>query len=137
VDADVQERARMGGVKLDAPFYTEAELDALYETDPVAALRISREQHALQRQLAETAGGDSGAPPPTEAQARAVVEEARRILQRDGGDLELVSLEAGVLRVRMKGACAGCPRGPLDLKNVVERLVRARLPAIRKVESGY
>jgi toxin CptA len=127
----------MGGVKLDAPFYTEAELDALYETDPVAALRISREQHALQRQLAETAGGDSGAPPPTEAQARAVVEEARRILQRDGGDLELVSLEAGVLRVRMKGACAGCPRGPLDLKNVVERLVRARLPAIRKVSSEY
>jgi toxin CptA len=127
----------MGGVKLDAPFYTEAELDALYETDPVAALRISRAQHALQRQLAETAGGDSGATPPTEAQARAVVEEARRILQRDGGDLELVSLEAGVLRVRMKGACAGCPRGPLDLKNVVERLVRARLPAIRKVESGY
>jgi toxin CptA len=127
----------MGGVKLDAPFYTEAELDTLYETDPVAALRISREQHALQRQLAETAGGDSGAPPPTEAQARAVVEEARRILQRDGGDLELVSLEAGVLRVRMKGACAGCPRGPLDLKNVVERLVRARLPAVRKVESEY
>jgi toxin CptA len=127
----------MGGVKLDAPFYTEAELDALYETDPVAALRISREQHALQRQLAETAGGDSGAPPPTEAQARAVVEEARRILQRDGGDLELVSLEAGVLRVRMKGACTGCPRGPLDLKNVVERLVRARLPAIRKVLSEY
>lgn len=127
----------MGGVKLDAPFYTEAELDALYETDPVAALRLSREQHALQRQLAASAGGDPGAPPPTEAQARAAVEEARRILQRDGGDLELVSLEAGVLRVRMTGACAGCPRGPLDLKNVVERLVRARLPAIRKVESGY
>jgi toxin CptA len=127
----------MGGVKLDAPFYTEAELDALYETDPVAALRISREQHALQKQLAAAAGADPDAPQPTEAQARAVIEEARRILQRDGGDLELVALEAGILRVRMKGACAGCPRGPLDLKNVVERLVRARLPAIRKVESGY
>jgi toxin CptA len=127
----------MGGVKLDAPFYTEEELDALYEADPVAALRISREQHALQKQLEALAGADPGAPQPTEAQAREVIEEARRILQRDGGDLELVSLEAGVLRVRMKGACAGCPRGPLDLKNVVERLVRARLPAIRKVESGY
>ena len=127
----------MGGVKLDAPFYTEAELDALYETDPVVALRISREQHALKKQLEATAGADPDAPLPTEAQAREVIEEARRILQRDGGDLELVSLEAGVLRVRMKGACAGCPRGPLDLKNVVERLVRARLPSIRKVESGY
>jgi toxin CptA len=123
-------------VKLDAPFYTEAELDALYETDPVAALRISREQHALKQQL-EAAGGDPDAPPPTETQVREVVEEARRILRRDGGDLEFVSLDSGVLRVRMKGACAGCPRGPLDLKNVVERMVRARLPAIRRVENTY
>lgn len=132
--ADVPERARVGGLKLDAPFYTEAELDALYETDPVAALRISRAQLHLKRQL-EAAGAEG--PVPTEAAARAAIDEARRILQRDGGDLEFVSLEAGVLRVRMTGACAGCPRGPLDLKQVVERLVRARLPAIRKVESGF
>jgi toxin CptA len=123
-------------MKLDAPFYTEDELDALEATDPVAALRIAREQHALKQRL-EGAGGDPDAPPPTEAQARGAVEEARRILQRDGGDLEFVSLDASVLRVRMTGACAGCPRGPLDLKNVVERLVRARLPAIRKVESAF
>jgi toxin CptA len=123
-------------VKLDAPFYTEAELDALYETDPVAALRISREQHALKRQL-EASGADPDAPPPTEAQVREVVDDARQILRRDGGDLEFVSLDSGVLRVRMKGACAGCPRGPLDLKNVVERMVRARLPAIRRVENTY
>jgi toxin CptA len=126
----------MGGLKLDAPFYTEAELDALYETDPVAALRISREQVRLKRQI-EAAGGGAEGPAPTETAAREAIGEARRILQRDGGDLEFVSLEAGVLRVRMTGACAGCPRGPLDLKHVVERLVRARLPAIRKVESGF
>lgn len=126
----------MGGVKLDAPFYTDAELDALYESDPVAALRISREQVRLQRQFEAAAAGAEG-PPPTEAAARAVIGEARRILQRDGGDLEFVSLDAGVLRVRMTGACAGCPRGPLDLKHVVERLVRARLPGIRKLESGF
>jgi len=70
----------MGGVKLDAPFYTEEELDALYEADPVAALRISREQHVLQKQLEAMAGEDSGAPQPTEAQAREVIEEARRFL---------------------------------------------------------
>jgi len=124
-------------MKLDAPFYTEEELDALYETDPVAALRISREQHALRKQLEAQAGADPGAPPPTEAGVHEVLEDARRILLRDGGDLEFVSLAEGVLRVRMKGACAGCPRGPLDLKNVVERLVRARLPAIRRVENSF
>jgi toxin CptA len=122
--------------KLDAPFYTEEELDALYETDPVAALRISREQHALKKRL-EASGANPDAPPPTESEAREVVQEARRILARDGGDLEFVSLVGGVLRVRMKGACAGCPRGPLDLRNVVERLVRARLPAIRRVENCF
>jgi toxin CptA len=132
----------MGGApaapqKLDAPFYTEEELDALYETDPVAALRISREQHALKKRLEAQAGADPDAPPPTESEAREVVEEARRILARDGGDLEFVSLVGGVLRVRMKGACAGCPRGPLDLRNVVERLVRARLPSIRRVENCF
>jgi toxin CptA len=153
VDADVQECARMAGLrregagakveaamppaKLDAPFYTEAELDALYETDPIAALRISREQHALKKELEALAGADPHAPPPTEAQVREALEEARRILRRDGGDLDLVSLADGVLRVRMKGACAGCPRGPLDLKNVVERVVRGRFPAIRKVENIY
>jgi toxin CptA len=126
----------VGGLKLDAPFYTEAELDALYETDPVAALRISREQHALKRQIA-LARGDPDAPPPTEEAARAAIAEARRILQRDGGDLEFVALEGGVLRVRMMGACAGCPRGPLDHKNVVERLVRARIPGLRAVESVF
>jgi toxin CptA len=136
VDADVQERAHVGGLKLDAPFYTEDELDALYETDPVAALRISREQHALRKQI-EAAGGDPNAPPPTEDEARAAVEEARGILRRDGGDLEFVSLTDRVVRVRMKGACAGCPRGPLDLKNVVERRVRARIPGIRGVESVF
>ena len=123
--------------KLDAPFYTEEELDALYETDPVAALRISREQHALKKHLEALAGGDPNAPSPTEAQVREVLEDARRILLRDGGDLEFVSLAEGVLRVRMKGACAGCPRGPLDLRNVVERVVRARLPALRRVENCF
>jgi toxin CptA len=127
----------MPELKLDAPFYTEDELDALYETDPVTALRISREQHALKKELEAAAGVDPDAPPPTETQARAVLDEARRILARDGGDLEFVSLADGVLRVRMKGACAGCPRGPLDLRNVVERLVRVRLPAIRRVENLY
>jgi toxin CptA len=123
--------------KLDAPFYTEEELDALYETDPVAALRISREQHALKKQLEALAGADPDAPPPTEAEVREVLEDARRILLRDGGDLEFVSLADGVLRVRMKGACAGCPRGPLDLRNVVERVVRTRLPAVRRVENCF
>lgn len=121
--------------KLDAPFYTEAELDALERSHPVEALRIAREQAQLARRLA--AHAPAGAALPTLEEARAVLEEARRILLRDGGDLELVALEGSVLTVRLKGACAGCPRSALDLKQVVEALVRRRYPALREVRNVY
>jgi toxin CptA len=124
-------------MKLDAPFYTEAELDALYEIDPVAALRISREQHLLAQQLDEQVSGDASAALPGRTQIESVLAETRRILMRDGGDLEYVELSGDVLRVRLKGACAGCPRAVLDLKNVVERMVRRRFPQIAKVQNVY
>jgi toxin CptA len=124
-------------MKLDAPFYTEEELDALYETNPVAAMRISREQHLLRTQLARTVPADAAAALPTEREIDAVLGDARRILLRDGGDLEFVELAGDVLRVRLKGACAGCPRAALDLKNVVESLVRRRYPRIAKVENVF
>lgn len=122
-------------LKTDAPFYTEAELDALEATDPVAALRIAREQAQLKRQFAQTAAVAEG-PLPGVAEVQAVIAEARRILARDGGDIEFVSLEGGVLTVRLKGSCAGCPRAPLDLKHVVEELVRRRFPQIGVVRSS-
>ena len=120
-------------MKLDAPFYTEEELDRLEAADPVAALRIAREQEILRRQLAGRV--PEGAVMPTEAEAVAVLEEARAILRRDGGDLEFAGFDGNLLRVRLKGACAGCPRSALDLKQVVETLVRRRYPAIREVRN--
>jgi toxin CptA len=123
--------------KLDAPFYTEDELDALYEQDPLRALKISREQELLKKQLEAARCGDPDAPPPDAAAVKEVLEEARRILLRDGGDLEFVALEGSVLRVRLKGNCAGCPRATLDLKHVVEKLVRNRFPGISAVRNTF
>jgi len=127
--------ASMQPLKLDAPFYTEDELDALYEVDPVAAMRISREQHLLARQLDGRFAGDPAAPLPDRDEIEAVLAETRKILRRDGGDLEFVALRGNVLRVRLKGACAGCPRAALDLRNVVERMVRMRFPQIARVQN--
>jgi toxin CptA len=124
-------------IKLDAPFYTEEELDALYETDPVAALRISREQHLLAKELSARPGADPAAPLPGRDEIETVLTEARRILMRDGGDLEFAGLHGSVLRVRLKGACAGCPRATLDLKNVVEKMVRRRFPQITQVQNIF
>ncbi len=119
--------------KLDAPFYTEDELDALERENPREALRIAREQTLLKKQLEQAV--PAGASLPTEQRIGESLSEVRQILMRDGGDLEFVSLEGGVLTVRLKGACAGCPRSALDLKNVVEALVRRRFPAIARVVS--
>jgi len=121
--------------KLDAPFYTDDELDALEKSNPVEALRIAREQAALARKL--KAEVPAGAKLPTDDEAKAALEEARKILLRDGGDLDFVAIEGDTLVVRLKGACAGCPRAALDLRNVVEALVRKRYPALRAVRNVF
>ena len=116
-------------------FYTETELDELYETDPVEAMRLSRLQHAATTGKVIAPDADSTAL--EEAGVRAAVEEARAVLQRDGGDIELVAIEGNVVRVRMKGACVGCPSAPLDLKNVVEKILKARFPDLAKVVNTF
>ena len=129
------DRAAPPGGKRDAPFYTEAELDALERSNPRAALRIARAQAQLERQLAAQVPAGAALPSPTELAP--LLDEVRAILARDGGDLAFERLEGDVLYVRLKGACAGCPRAPLDLKHVVETLVRRRYPAVREVKNVF
>lgn len=127
----------MGGPGGDAPFYTDEELDALYRRDPLEAMRISRRQAQLARELAAGRSAQADAPPPSAEEVLAVLERTRRVLQLDGGDLELVELAGRTLRVRMKGNCVGCPRATLDLKNVVEKTVREHFPQIERVENVF
>lgn len=115
--------------------YSEAELDELYEKDPVEAMRISRLQHAVQAGKAVPVDTNSTAL--DAAGVKEAVEEARAILQRDGGDIELVAIEGNVVKVRMKGACVGCPSAPLDLKNVVEKILKTRYPELAKVVNTF
>lgn len=115
------------------PLLTEEELDALYERDPLEAMRVSRRQAAVLREIDRARAFDPDLPRPTPQAIEGLLEQARAVLRRDGGDLEFVALEAERLTVRMKGACAGCPRSALDLKLVVERVVRSRFPQITSV----
>ena len=57
-------------------------------------------------------------------------------LQRDGGDVEFVSEKDGVVKVKLTGACGGCPMAAMTLKNVVEETIKAEVPGITKVESA-
>jgi Fe-S cluster biogenesis protein NfuA len=65
----------------------------------------------------------------------AVVNEIRPLLQADGGDIELVGIEAGVVKVRLRGACAGCPGAQMTLKMAVERRLKEKVPEVERVES--
>ena len=58
----------------------------------------------------------------------------RVALQQDGGDIEFVSFEDGVVKVRLKGACCGCPMSQMTLSNFVETKLKEAVPEIKKVE---
>ena len=64
-----------------------------------------------------------------------VLKQIRPALQADGGDVELVDLNDGVVRLKLKGACSGCPMSTLTLKMGIERLLREKVPDIREVVS--
>ena len=63
------------------------------------------------------------------------LEALRPRLQADGGDIELLGLENGVVKVRMKGACAGCPMSAMTLKMGVEQYLKESVPEIVRVDS--
>lgn len=64
------------------------------------------------------------------------LDELRPQLRADGGDIELVEVNNGVVTVKMKGTCAGCPMSMMTLKNGVERYIKKKIPEIASVESA-
>ena len=56
-------------------------------------------------------------------------------LRSDGGDVEFVSEENGVVKVKLTGACAGCPMSALTLQNFVEQVLKQEMPDVKSVES--
>ncbi len=70
-----------------------------------------------------------------EERVRAALDRIRPALQADGGDVELVEItEDGVVRVRLVGACRGCPMSQITLTNGVERVVKEDVPEVVRVE---
>ena len=63
------------------------------------------------------------------------LETIRPALQADGGDIELISVEDGIVTVRLLGACGGCPMAQMTLTQGVEARVRELVPEIEKIES--
>ena len=62
------------------------------------------------------------------------LKQVRPALQRDGGDIELVSVEENdTIKVRLKGACGACPMSTMTLKMGVEKYLKQHLPEVKEV----
>ncbi|RLB05530.1 MAG: NifU family protein [Deltaproteobacteria bacterium] len=64
-----------------------------------------------------------------------VLRKIRPSLQADGGDIELLDVDDGVVKVKLTGACAGCPMSTMTLKMGVERILKEQIPGVKKVEA--
>ena len=65
----------------------------------------------------------------------AILEKIRPNLQADGGDVELVGIEGGIVKLRLQGACAGCPMSQMTLKMGIERELKKAIPEVKEVVS--
>jgi Fe-S cluster biogenesis protein NfuA len=64
----------------------------------------------------------------------AALAKIRPMLQADGGDVELVEVnEGGVVKLRLKGSCAGCPVATITLKQGIERVLKEQIPEVKEV----
>jgi Fe-S cluster biogenesis protein NfuA len=63
------------------------------------------------------------------------LEKVKPFLQRDGGNVELVDVQSdGVVRVKLTGACSGCPMSAMTLKNAIEDIIKQEVPEVKSVE---
>jgi len=69
-------------------------------------------------------------------QVKKIIEEIRPRLQADGGDIELVDVtDEGIVKVRLKGACAGCPMSQMTLKMGIEKMLKSKIDEVEAVEA--
>ncbi|AAW39210.1 MAG: NifU family protein [Dehalococcoides mccartyi] len=63
----------------------------------------------------------------------AVLDKIRPALEADGGNVELVEVVDGVVKVKLVGACAGCPMSTMTLKNGIEKILKREIPEVKEV----
>ncbi len=63
----------------------------------------------------------------------AILAQVRPALQADGGDVELVDVNEGVVSLKLKGACAGCPMATMTLRHGIEKVLKEKIPEVKEV----
>lgn len=63
------------------------------------------------------------------------LQKIRPALQADGGDIELIDVQDGVVKVKLTGACGDCPMSQITLKQGVERVLKEEVPEVKGLEA--
>lgn len=71
------------------------------------------------------------------AQVEEILNKLRPYIHRDGGDVELVDVEDGVVKLRLLGACGSCPSSTITLKAGIERALMEEIPEIVEVQQVF
>jgi Fe-S cluster biogenesis protein NfuA len=74
-------------------------------------------------------------PVPVEARVHAALEKVRPYLDSHGGNVELLDVDEGVVRLRLEGSCSGCPSSAMTLKNAIEAEIHKAAPEIEDIEA--
>ena len=67
---------------------------------------------------------------------QAALEKIRPALQADGGDVVLVDVKDGIVKVKLTGHCSGCPMSQMTLKKGIERVLKEQVPEVKEVVSA-
>jgi Fe-S cluster biogenesis protein NfuA len=65
-----------------------------------------------------------------------ILDMIRPSLVADGGNVELVDVEDGIVTLKLTGACAGCPMSTMTLKNGIEKILKQEIPDVKEVVSA-
>ena len=72
---------------------------------------------------------------PINDRVKKALEQVRPQLQADGGDIEYVDFDNGIVKVKLKGSCSGCPMSTMTLQWGVENFLKKHIPEVKKVEA--
>jgi Fe-S cluster biogenesis protein NfuA len=61
------------------------------------------------------------------------LDKIRPALQADGGDVQLIEVTGSTVKIKLKGACGGCPMASMTLKHGIERVLKEEVPEIKEV----
>jgi Fe-S cluster biogenesis protein NfuA len=72
----------------------------------------------------------------TKEDVEKALDKTRTYLRGDGGDVQLIDVtDDGIVKVKLQGACGGCPMATITLKNMIEKIVKQDVPGVKAVES--